>query len=312
MPRFSVIIPLYNKEKDFPLTLKGVMDQTFTDFEVIIVNDGSSDNSLAIAEAIQDDRIKIFSKKNEGLAATRNFGVAQATAKDVVLLDADDYWHPWHLENMDAILKKFPEAKWFATSYEKKYNDRLTRKMVSPLTEMAENWIGEVNFFEYSLADSAAHPSSVGMKKSFFLGLGGHNTSITFSEDTDLWIRAALKAPLAFSNKVSALIMLDSSNRINHSSAKSRIYPDFDLYESKAKELPELKRYLDVHRYSIALHYKLAGDKENFKKYLKNLDLDSLNSKQKLLLKLPRTVLLSSKAVKEFLHQRGWYFSVYQ
>lgn len=312
MPRFSVIIPLYNKEKDFPLTLKGVMDQTFKDFEVIIVNDGSTDNSLAIAEALTDERIKIYSKKNEGLAATRNLGVAQATAKDVVLLDADDYWHPWHLENMNSILKKFPDAQWFATSYEKKYNNVLTRKMVSPFTEMPEDWIGEVNFFEYSLADSAANASSVGMKKSFFLNLGGHNTDITFSEDTDLWIRAALRAPLVFSNKVSAMIKLDSDNRINQSSIKSRIYPDYDSFHNEEKKDPALKRFLDIHRYSIALLYKMAGDPTNFEKYKSRLSSDNLNWKQKILLSLPKSILSASKSFKEFLHQKGLYFSVYR
>ena len=312
MPRFSVIIPLYNKEEDFPSTLKSVMSQTFKDFEVIIVNDGSTDNSLAVAESIKDGRIKIYSKENEGLAATRNYAVAKATSENVVWIDADDYWLPWHLENIDAILAKFPEAHWFATAYNKKHNDKLTRKMVSPFADITEDWIGQVNYFEYSLADSAATGSSVGFKKRFFQSLGGHKTDITFSEDTDLWIRAALKAPLAFSNKVSAVINLDSNNRLNHSSLKSRIYPDFDLYDKEAETNPALKQYLNVHRYSIAIQYKLAGDKANFEKYKSKLILEGLNAKQKLLLSLPRQVLIKSKAFKEFLHQSGFYFSTYR
>ncbi len=312
MPRFSVVIPLYNKEKDFPLTLKSLMAQTFKDFEVIIVNDGSTDNSLAIAEAEIDERIKIYSKKNEGLAATRNYGVARATAENVVFLDADDYWYPFHLDNMDAILNKFPEAQWFATVYEKKYNETLTRKMVSPLTELAEDWIGEASYFENSLGDSAVTGSSLGMKKSFFLDLGGHNTKITFAEDTDLWIRAALKEPVAFSNKVSVKIMLNTSNRINHTSLKSRIYPDFDKYNSEAEKNSSLRKYLDVHRFSIALSYKLAGDLGNFKKYRDKIAPSSLNAKQKLLLDLPLAVLLASKAFKQLLHSFGIYFSVYR
>ncbi|WP_271394010.1 glycosyltransferase family 2 protein [Aequorivita sinensis] len=312
MPRFSVVIPLYNKEKDFPLTLDSVISQNFTDFEVIIVNDGSTDNSLAVAEAVSDERIKIFSKKNEGLSATRNFGVDKASAENVVFIDADDYWYPNHLQNMNAILNKFPEAKWFATAYEKKINNKLTRKMVSPLSERVNDWIGKVNFFECSLADSVAHPSSFGMKKDFFVALGGHNTAITFSEDTDLWIRAGLASPIAFSNKVSAVINLDSNNRLNHSSLKSRIYPDFDLYDKEAETNPALKQYLNVHRYSIAIQYKLAGDKVNFEKYKSKLILEGLNAKQKLLLSLPRQVLIKSKAFKEFLHQSGFYFSTYR
>src|SRR5690606_13470951 len=207
MPKFSVVIPLYNKEKDFPLTLQSVLKQNFSDFEVVIVNDGSTDGSLAIAEAAaaKDRRIKIFSKKNEGLAATRNFGVEKAAANDVVFLDADDYWYPNHLENMMAILTKYPDAQWYATAYEKKYNEKLTHKMVSPISEMSNNWIEKVNFFENSMADSLVTGSTFGMKRSFFLNLGGHNTNVTFAEDTDLWIRAALAEPVAFSNNISAI-----------------------------------------------------------------------------------------------------------
>lgn len=312
MPRFSVIIPLYNKEKDFPLTLKGVMDQTFKDFEVIIVNDGSTDNSLAVAESIRDERIKIHNRKNEGVAAARNYGVEHALADDVVFLDADDLWLPNHLENIDAILRKFPEASWYATAYEKKYNEKMTRKMVSPLLEMPEEWIGPVNYFENSLADSAALSSSVGMKKRFFIELGGFNTSLNFSEDTDLWIRAALKEFLIFANRISAVIKLDSTNRANHSSVKSRSYATLDIYESEAKKDPFLRKYLDVHYFSIALNYKLAGDNANFKKYRDRISISNLNEKQKLFLKLPRQVLNTFKFVKHLLHKSGFYFSVYR
>ncbi len=106
--------------------------------------------------------------------------------------------------------------------------------------------------------------------------------------------------------------MLDSSNRINHTSAKTRIYPDFDAFDSEAEKNSSLKKYLDVHRFSIALHYKLAGDLKNFKKYRGKIAATNLNSKQKLLLDLPRAVLLASKSVKNFLHESGLYFSVYK
>ncbi len=170
MPKFSVVIPLYNKEKDFPYTLKSVLAQTVSNFELLIINDGSTDNSLAVAEAAaeKNKRIKIFSKENEGLAATRNFGVENASAENVVFLDADDYWYPFHLENMGEILEKFPDAKWFATAYEKKYNEKLTRKMVSPLNEKKENYIGEVDFFDNSLADSIVTGIKFWNEKKFF------------------------------------------------------------------------------------------------------------------------------------------------
>lgn len=314
MTKFSVVIPLYNKEKDFPLTLSSVLAQAYTDFEVIIINDGSTDGSLAIAEteALKDKRIKIFTNKNQGLAATRNYGVEKANCTYIAFLDADDYWEPWHLENLNTILLNFPEAQWFSAAYKKVYNYNLTRKMVSPLDQKGDDWIGKINFFKNSLADSMVHPSCLGMKKSFFLNLGGHNTNITFAEDTDLWIRAALKAPLYFSNKVSAKIILNSSNRINHSKLNSRTYPNFDDYASEAKKNPALRKYIDVHLFSIALGYKLAGDSKNFNDYKSKISLKNLNSKQVLLLKTPRKVVLASKLFKQKLQDFGVYFSIYR
>jgi len=314
MTKFSVVIPLYNKEKDFPLTLSSVLAQTYTNFEVIIINDGSTDGSLAIAEkeALNDNRIKIFTNKNQGLAATRNYGVEKANSTHIAFLDADDYWEPWHIENMNAILLKFPHAQWFSAAYKKVYSPNLTRKMVSSLNQKSEDWIGEVKFFENSLADSLVHPSNLGMKKSFFLSLGGHNTNITFAEDTDLWIRAALKAPFYFSNKVSVKIILNSSNRINHSKLNSRIYPDFSIYTSDAKKNPALQKYIDVHLFSIALGYKLSGDAKKFNDYKSKISLKNLNSRQVLLLKTPRKVLLTSKLFKQKLQGFGIYFSIYK
>jgi glycosyltransferase involved in cell wall biosynthesis len=96
MPRFSVIIPIYNKEKDVETTIKSVLNQTYVDYEVILVDDGSTDNSLNIVNAIEDDRIQIFTKQNEGVSKTRNYGITKSKAEYIAFLDADDYWYPNH------------------------------------------------------------------------------------------------------------------------------------------------------------------------------------------------------------------------
>ena len=93
MSEFSIIIPLYNKEKDILDTLKSVLNQSHTDFEIIIVNDGSTDDSERVIKTLVDERIKYFSKQNEGVALTRNYGVNKAKYEHVVFLDADDHWH---------------------------------------------------------------------------------------------------------------------------------------------------------------------------------------------------------------------------
>lgn len=94
----SVIIPLYNKQDSIIATIKSVLSQTFTDFELIVVNDGSTDNSLTIIESIQDERIHIFNKANGGVSSARNYGVNVARGEWILFLDADDLLYERCLE----------------------------------------------------------------------------------------------------------------------------------------------------------------------------------------------------------------------
>lgn len=119
-PFCSVVIPVYNCEKYIEETLKSVINQTFSDFEVIIVNDCSTDNSLRVIEEIakEDVRIKVFSnEKNNGVAATRMKGVSEAKSDYIAFLDADDVWKPTKLEKqIDFILKN--NAEFVYTGYD--------------------------------------------------------------------------------------------------------------------------------------------------------------------------------------------------
>ena len=107
MPFFSVIIPLYNKEKYIKNTLKNVLKQTFKNFEIIIINDGSTDNSLKEAQLVSDNRITIYTQKNSGVSDARNFGIKKARGEYIALLDADDIWNTNHLEEHYNSINQF-------------------------------------------------------------------------------------------------------------------------------------------------------------------------------------------------------------
>ncbi|RDK83234.1 glycosyltransferase family 2 protein [Marinirhabdus gelatinilytica] len=305
MPKFSIIIPLYNKEKDIGKTLNSLFLQTFTNFEVVIVNDGSTDNSEAVVNQFKDDRIAYFSKENEGVSKTRNVAASKASSQYIVFLDADDYWHANHLENLNKLVTKFPDNLWYATAYEKRHNHKLTTPMISPILEKGGDWMGLVhNYFENSLVDPLAWTSAVCFKKSFFEKLNGFDTAITHGagEDTDLWLRAALEAPLAFSNTITARHNLDGSNRISHTPTLLRNFMALDRYESQTEKHPGLKRYLDLNRFSFAMQHKMAGDSETFKKFAKQITPESLTTKQRYMLKQPKQMLkllLKGKAFAE-------------
>lgn len=313
MPKFSVIIPLYNKEKDILKTLRSLREQTFSDFEAIVVNDGSTDDGAKLVEDFRDPRIKLFSKRNEGVALTRNFGAEKATSRHLAFLDADDYWYPNHLQNLHTMISAYPDALWYATAYEKQHNKNLITNMISPIMQKKE-WIGKVDdYFENSLIDALAWTSAVCMKKDFFRQLRGFDATITngAGEDTDLWLRAALASPLVFSTTISARHNLDGSNRISHTPTKNRVFMDPDKYEPEAKSNPFLKKYLDLNRFSFALQHKMAGDVKAFEKYVAKIDQENLTRKQRFLLQQSGGILKTLKISKQFLEAFGTRISAF-
>lgn len=102
----SIITPLYNGERFVGQTIESVLAQTYTDWEMIIINDGSKDNSLAVAEsyAAKDPRIHVFSQPNSGCAAARNHGLREAQGHYYAFLDSDDYWDPTFLDEQLAFM----------------------------------------------------------------------------------------------------------------------------------------------------------------------------------------------------------------
>jgi glycosyltransferase involved in cell wall biosynthesis len=96
-PYFSVVISLYNKEKHIQSTIESVLAQTFVDFEIVVVNDGSTDGSEAVVKSIDNGRIQIYSQENKGASAGRNAAISKATGTYIALLDADDLWKPNYL-----------------------------------------------------------------------------------------------------------------------------------------------------------------------------------------------------------------------
>ena len=314
MPDFSVVIPLYNKEKDIKATLESLFSQTHANFEVVVVNDGSTDNSETIVKEFDDQRIRLFSKENEGVALTRNLGVEKANSKHIVFLDADDYWYPNHLENLHALITTFPKEQWYATAYEKKHNKKFTSSMISPIMEN-KNWRGIVDdYFKNSLIDALAWTSAVCMKKEFFQSLKGFDASITngAGEDTDLWLRAALESPLVFSTTISARHNLDGSNRISHTPTKNRDFMNLDKYEEASRKNPYLKQYLDINRFSFALQHKIAKDMEAFNDYVSKIDMKNLNSKQRFLLKQSRSTLVTLNKTKALFESFGARLTAYK
>jgi len=308
MAKITIVIPLYNKEADIANTLESVFAQTHTDFELLIVDDGSTDGSRKVIEAQDDPRLRLIAKQNEGVAKTRNRGVAEASTPWVAFLDADDYWHPFHLEQLATLINRFPEAQWAGCAYEKRLTPSNIVPMQAPVMKKDSGWMGPIEtYFVESLFDTLAWTSALAFKKHFFTDLGGFDPAITHGagEDTDLWLRAALQSPLYFCNRVSARHNQDGSNRISHTPTLTRTYMDLDRYEPFSDKQPGLKQYLDLNRYSLALQHKMAGDIVSYKSYRSKIDGASLSGKQRWLLSLPKWLLKLLMRIKIGLEKKG-------
>lgn len=134
-PVFSVIIPLYNKELIVEKTIRSVLQQTFTNFELIIVDDGSTDNSLNIIKSIEDNRISIVEQTNGGPSKARNTGIRNAQSDWLYFIDADDEMLPNTLEHFWNFIIKYPQQKMFCG--EIITNNKVVRKYREGILENA-------------------------------------------------------------------------------------------------------------------------------------------------------------------------------
>lgn len=287
MSFFSIVIPVYNKEKFVAKTLKSVLAQTFTDFEILIINDGSTDESETIIFDFKDPRIRYFSKQNEGVSVARNFGIEKAVSEYICFLDADDYWYPNFLEIMNQYIQKFPDEKIFASAIEIETN----KKTFPAHYSFVKNGDFEiVNFFDASKKEAVIWTSSVCIHREVFDKAGIFDTQLKVSEDTDLWIRIGLHYKIVFIWTILARYVFDEKSI---SRSMDYIFEEafFKKYAAEEKRNRSLKKYMDLNRFSTAIKYTLNGDATNSQKIYSQIDLKNLSWKKSILLQFPPILL---------------------
>lgn len=310
-PFFSIIIPLFNKEKYIQNTIESVLKQSFQDFEIVIINDGSTDNSLFIINHFKDERIKIVTQKNRGVASARNKGIELAEGKIIAFLDADDNWLPNHLQEIFELSEEKIECGMFCSRYTIKIKENHFEK-VSFKNNIADNYKGIVeDFFKTSLKNRVALTSALAVKKEVFEKIGLFNESYSNGEDTNLWIKIALNYKIAITNKVTCIYNFASNNMSKNTIINQKL-SDFKEFENDEKNNQSLKQFLDVYRLEYALKYKVAGNNKKSKEYLKNINPNSIPLKTKVLLNLPSVILQILLKFKHFTRQKGYDFSVYK
>lgn len=310
-PFFSIIIPLYNKEKLIEATLSSVFNQNFTNFEVIIIDDGSTDNSFSMASNFKDDRIEIFRQKNRGAAVSRNTGINLSNGKFIALIDGDDIWHPNHLDELKLQMELFPKAGLYCNNYEILHNKNTIREACFNFTYANKPLILE-DYFKASIINPVAWTSAVGFSKEKFESLNGFNPALEIAEDLDLWNRFALNYKVSFNPKVTMLYKFNVENSLSKEEKNDIRYSFINNYKEEEIKNPSLKLYLDKNRYAVALRCKMNKELKLFKKLKKEINFRNLNFKQILLLNTSRHLIILIKKTQILLIKNNIYLSAHK
>lgn len=240
--KFSVIIPLYNKAPYIERAVKSILSQDYSVFEIIVVDDGSSDGGGKIVSQIEDERLKLVSQENAGVSAARNKGAIEAKYEYLAFLDGDDTWEPNFLSELVKLITDFPNAGIYGTSNSFIYpNGKKVAEDFSYLFAGKDQGLVEDYFGLFAqIQKSPFSNSNLCIPKKIYNEFGGYKVGVKLTEDSDLWCRIALKYNVAFSVKPLAnyFVALEGST---HSSFEPKEFEVSKMLKEKLKnkEIPE-------------------------------------------------------------------------
>ena len=310
---FSVIIPLYNKAPYVEKAIRSVAAQTFREFELIVIDDGSTDiaapqpsrNKIGTGskggagltysdiEQLIDGKGILIKQKNSGVSTARNNGVALASYPYIAFLDADDWWAPTFLEEMKALIEEFPEAGIYGSSYYSVKNGKYKQAKIGVEEGFRQ---GLINYFQV-YAKTMWMPLWTGatiIKKSVFIENDGFKPQLKLGEDFDLWVRVAIKHPVAYLNKTLAYYNQDVDQSIR-AVVNNKIYKpstffifNFDYLKGFEMSNPDLKILLDKLRVYTLIRYRIQNAYPDYvKKEISKVDFKNIEIYYKLHYKLP-------------------------
>jgi len=247
----SIIIPLYNKRDSIARALISVLNQTYTNYEIIVINDGSTDGSAHIAEQILVDSslptesFCVYSQANSGVSAARNQGVKLAEGEWVAFLDADDEWVTDYLEAQNSLIEDYPESTITGLAHKKAWiNSKNHNTIVSPDFQyrglLPSNWSLGCPFWT----------GCVMVKREALINLkdGMFDEKLSYGEDLDVWMRLMYYGVAAFDSKVGAIYYQDAENKLTsgHMPLREHIPSLVDKYATMRSENSYFRRYFDT------------------------------------------------------------------
>lgn len=219
MTKISVIIPLYNKAPYVERAIKSILNQTFDNFEIIVVDDGSSDDSVSIVKTIDSPKIKLYQKENGGPSTARNMGVRVASGDWIMLLDADDMLMPYALEIFSKLIKKYPKENYFVGNYFNMFSESNILENKGFSRERKLN-----NSFYYEATRQLTETSGTVLIKKQILKDEPFNEKLRRYEDAERQYRIMRRLPLIVIPTPISII-----DRTSAAASKPRNNPDEDF-----------------------------------------------------------------------------------
>lgn len=247
MPVISVVIPVFNGEKTIKETIQSVLDQTFIDLEVIVINDGSQDSTLSIVSSITDPRVQVFSYENAGLANSRNRGFSYATGEYISFLDADDLWTVDKLEAQYKALQANPQA---AVAYSwVDYIDE-SGNFFRSASHITAN--GDV-YEQLLLNNFLENGSNPLIRRQALADVGGFDAELASSEDWDMWLR--LSARYEFVAVSSAQVLYRKSSHSMSCNALKMEAESLRMLDKAYSQAPQALQHLKRNSIANLYHY---------------------------------------------------------
>jgi glycosyltransferase involved in cell wall biosynthesis len=270
VPRVSVVIPSYNRAGCIEKAIDSVLEQTVDDIEIILVDDGSTDNTRELVQNKYGDQVRYVYQENQGMAGARNTGIKNAQGDYIAFLDSDDYWRPGKLERQLSLAEEHPEYGLLASRCDKIQRSGHINKPNRPLSYQSRrgksgwvlNDLFQANFIR---------TSTVIIRRDCFNRIGLFDEKLIRGEDIDFWLRMASVYPIGFINE-SLTVYLDNPDGVSTDSLLARLYRTIVFEKDYLKKrIPKslYNRRMAMNYNKIGRHYLQRGDREKGLAYLK-------------------------------------------
>ena len=308
-PAISVIIPVYKVEKFLAECIESVLAQTFTDFEMILVDDGSPDNSGKICDdfAARDSRIRVFHKENGGVSSARNLGISRARAEHVAFLDSDDIWSPHYLSACNLLIERFPSVGIYGCAW--------THEQKKLSANISPDNCNVLKVFEYLKTSNKRgfmfpfYTSSIVVERKK-LSDSAFDESLAVGEDYDVWLKLLMLTGGAIGYCSQATVFYREVPAVEK--PRGLLPPLAHHYASKCEEQFQKLRKNGLgwwcDRYlagSLSFYWGSRVDEKIVKRLVSAIDFSNINMKSRIFFSLPPRMAHLIRKLYVFLKEKG-------